>query len=320
MNKEENTQDVNYYLQALLNLVSKEIAMVKYSYKLQPQVLAIASVFVLLTIIPSSFGQTNITHNSTQVDEQASRFNPNWPNIHQNVKTDFNPNVTLPHIDDSAFIHPFAIVIGNCYIGEKVLVAPTAVCRGDEGTPLHIGEFSNMQDGVVIHGLETTINGKNLDDRRFSDNGDLLKGNDSRFENGYSVYVGDNVSLAHGVLIHGPAFVGDNTFVGMESMVFNAKVGSNVAIGVSSTITGGVSIADGKFVPPGSVITTQEQADNLPERIGSAYENINTAVIHVNKDLAKGYTQLWSENASSLDRERMMEEGMLETSLSPLTN
>jgi carbon dioxide concentrating mechanism protein CcmM len=177
-----------------------------------------------------------------------------------------------------------------------------------------------MQDGVVIHGLETTINGKNLDDIRFSDHGDLLKGNDSRFENGYSVYVGDNVSLAHGVLIHGPAFVGDNTFVGMESMVFNAKVGSNVAIGVSSTITGGVNIADDKFVPPGSVITTQEQADKLPDRIGSPYENINNAVIHVNKELAKGYAQLWSENASSLDRENIMEEGMLETSLSPLTN
>lgn len=294
--------------------------MVKYSQKIKPQVFAIASVFVLLTMIPSSFGQTITTHNSTQVDEQSSRFNPNWPNIHQNVKTDFNPNVTLPDIDESAFIHPFAIVIGNCYIGEKVLVAPTAVCRGDEGTPLHIGEFSNMQDGVVIHGLETTIDGKNLDDRRFSDNGDLLKGNDSRFESGYSVYVGDNVSLAHGVLIHGPAFVGDSTFVGMESMVFNAKVGSNVAIGVSSTITGGVSIADGKFVPPGSVITTQEQADKLPERIGSPYENINTAVIHVNKELAKGYSQHWSENASRQDRENMMEEGMLETSLPTVTN
>lgn len=294
--------------------------MVKYSSKLQPQLLLIFSISVFSTIMPSSFGQTNMTHNLTQVDKQIPGINPNWPNIHQNVKTDFNSNVTLPDIDDSAFIHPFAIVIGNCYIGEKVLVAPTAVCRGDEGTPLHIGEFSNMQDGVVIHGLETTLNGNNLDDRRFSENGDLLKGNDSRFESGYSVYVGDNVSLAHGVLIHGPAFVGDNTFVGMESMVFNAKVGSNVAIGVSSTITSGVSIADGKFVPPGSVVTTQEQADNLPERIGSSYENINTAVIHVNKDLAKGYAKLWLDNASGLDRESMMEEGMLETSMSPLAN
>lgn len=291
--------------------------MIKNSYILQPQIIAIVTVFVMMTLVPSSFGQPNMTHNSTQIDEQSSRFNPNWPNIHQNVKTDFNSNVSFPVIDNSAYIHPFAIVIGNCYIGEKVLVAPTAVCRGDEGTPLHIGDLSNMQDGVVIHGLETTFNGKNLDDRRFAANGDLLKGNDSRFDKGYSVYVGENVSLAHGVLIHGPAFVGDNTFVGMESMIFNAKVGSNVAVGVSSTVTGGVSIADGKFVPPGSVITTQKQADNLPERIGSPYENLNPAVVHVNKELAKGYSQLFSDNSTSQDREKMMEEGMIETSLSP---
>jgi len=128
-----------------------------------------------------------------------------------------------------------------------------------------------MQDGVVVHGLETTLGGKNLDDRRFASNGERLLGNDSRFDNGYSVYVGENVSLAYGTLIHGPAYVGNNTFVGMESLVFDAKLGNDVAIGVSSTITGGVEVADDKFVPPGSVITTQEQADDLPERVGSAY-------------------------------------------------
>ena len=73
-----------------------------------------------------------------------------WPNIHSNVKTDFNPNVTYPQIQSSAFIHPFAVVIGDCYIGKLVLVAPTAVCRGDEGTPIHVGDISNMHDGVLL--------------------------------------------------------------------------------------------------------------------------------------------------------------------------
>ncbi len=34
-------------------------------------------------------------------------------------------------------------------------VAPTAVCRGDEGTPFNVGDFSNLKDGVVIHDLQT---------------------------------------------------------------------------------------------------------------------------------------------------------------------
>ena len=41
-------------------------------------------------------------------------------------------------------------------------------------------------------------------------------------------------------------------------------------------------------VPPGSIITTQQQADKLPSRIGTPYEKINSFVIHVNKELAKG--------------------------------
>jgi carbon dioxide concentrating mechanism protein CcmM len=60
------------------------------------------------------------------------------PNVHSNVKTDFNPTITYPHIDKSAFIHPFAVIIGDCYMGKWVLVAPTSVYRGDEGTPIHI--------------------------------------------------------------------------------------------------------------------------------------------------------------------------------------
>ncbi|MGE5634936.1 MAG: hypothetical protein ACM3VV_06855, partial [Deltaproteobacteria bacterium] len=213
------------------------------------------------------------------------------------------------------FIHPFAVVIGACYFGELVMVAPTAVCRGDEGTPIHISDYSNIQDDVVLHGLETTKDGKNLDNKRFTKDGELLLGNDTRFKEGYSVFVGERTSLAHGTLVHGPAYIGHDTFVGMESLVFNAKVGNNVAIGVSSTITGGVEVPDNKFVPPGSVITTQEQVDNLPSRIGSPYEKINEEVVHVNEKLGKGYKELDIEKIVT-EREKAMEQNMLETGMS----
>ena len=139
-------------------------------------------------------------------------------------------------------------------------------------------------------------------------------GNDTRFKEGYSVFVGERMSLAHGTLVHGPAYVGNDTFVGMESLVFNAKVGNNVAIGVSSTITGGVEIPDNKFVPPGSIITTQEQVDNLPSRIGSPYEKINEEVVHVNEKLDEGYKELDIEKIVG-EREKAMEQNMLETGM-----
>ena len=235
-----------------------------------------------------------------------------WPNIHENVVTDFTSNASYPKIENTAFIHPFAVVIGACYIGEFVMVAPTAVCRGDEGTPIHISAHSNMQDDVVIHGLETTKDGKNLDNRHFTKDGELLSGNDTRFKEGYSVFVGERTSLAHGTLVHGPAYIGNDTFVGMESLVFNAKIGNNVAIGVSSTITGGVQVPDNKFVPPGSIIISQEQVDKLPDRIGSTYENINEEVIHVNEKLEEGYEELNIQKIIA-EREKAMEQNILET-------
>jgi carbonic anhydrase len=76
---------------------------------------------------PLAMGQGN--NNNTATTKE-------WPNIMLNVETFVVSNVTTPRIDDSAYIHPFAVVIGDCFIGKEVLAAPTAVCRGDEGVPL----------------------------------------------------------------------------------------------------------------------------------------------------------------------------------------
>ncbi len=278
-----------------------------------PRVLMLIIVIALIGIPMSAYAQNTTKEGSNIFDRRLQNVTA-WPNIHSNVKTDFNPNVTSPQIQDSAFIHPFAVVIGDCYIGKLVLVAPTAVCRADEGTPIHVGDSSNMQDGVVIHALETTDHGKNIDGRRFSSNGDRLTANDSRFSQGYAVFIGDRVSLAHDSMVHGPAWIGNDTFIGFKSVVFNARIGNNVALGIGSIITGGVHIDDDRYVPPGSVITTQEQADLLPPRVGSEYENLNKAVIQVNERIAEGLlAKAYDSQLTDLikQRENLMENSML---------
>lgn len=260
-----------------------------------------------LITVTSNTNNTNGNNNSMSISLPASSSSPSSTmNIRPNIQTDFNPNATYPRVSKFAYIDPFALVIGDCEIGKLVLVAPFAVCRADEGIPIHIGDYSNLQDGVILHALETMSHGKNMDDRRYSAEGSLLKGNSSEFKNGFAIFVGDKVSLAHGVQIHGPVYIGNDTFVGMKSMIFNAKIGKRVAIGVSSTITNGVTIPDNKFVPPGSVITTQAQADALPSRVGSPYEAINSAVLHVNQELAKEY------DAQKIQRLATEMEGTLE--------
>jgi carbonic anhydrase/acetyltransferase-like protein (isoleucine patch superfamily) len=275
-------------------------------------------------LLPAVEAQSQTNTASTNMNSSNNNNNNNnntnqWPNIHPNVRTNFNQNVTFPNIEDTAFIHPFAVVIGDCYIGNMVMMSPTAVCRGDEGTPIHIGDFSNIQDGVLIHDLQTTTDIKNFDQRLFNKEGERISINDSRTvqEGEYSVFVGNGSSLAHDAMIHGPAWIGNDTFIGMKTIVYNAKVGNNVAVGISSVITNGVEIPDNKFVPPGSVITSQEQANNLPDRIGTPFEEYNKGVVDVNVKLAEGYSSQEELEKMIIEREAQMELQGLETTMMP---
>jgi carbonic anhydrase len=278
------------------------------------KILILAAVLTTLMIAAGS-NQIFLKSSSAAVQQQGSANSTSntTMNIRPNVQTDFNPNVTSPKISKTAYVDPFAVVIGDCEIGKLVLVAPFATCRGDEGTPIYIGDYSNLQDGVILHALETTAHGKNIDDRRYSAQGLLLKANDTAFKNGFAIYVGNRVSLAHDVMVHGPAYIGNDSFVGMKSLVFNAKVGKRVAIGVSSTITDGVTIPDDKFVPPGSIITTQAQADKLPARMGSPYEKLNSFVLHVNQELAKGYNAQTIHKLATEIEDEIEQDEMLQT-------
>lgn len=198
--------------------------------------------------------------------------------IEKNVKTDFSSTISEPAVDPTAYIHPLAAVIGNVRIGRNVMVAPTACIRGDEGQPLFIGDDSNVQDGVVIHALETELDGKAVEKNLFEVNGKK-----------YAVYVGNRVSLAHQVQVHGPSVIGDNTFVGMKVLVFRSIVGESCVIEPGAILMG-VSVPDRRYVPAGSVLRTQENADRLPA-ITADYpmKDMNKGVVHVNTSLARAY-------------------------------
>lgn len=198
--------------------------------------------------------------------------------IEKNVVADFSSQAVSPVIDPTSYVHPLAAVIGNVILGKNIMVSPCASVRGDEGQPLYVGDDSNVQDGVVIHALETEMNGSPIEKNLMDVNGKK-----------YAVYVGSRVSLAHQVQIHGPAVVMDNTFVGMKSLVFRSFVGKNCVIEPASVLMG-VNVADGRYVPAGSVIKNQTDADNLPV-ITESYpmKDMNKGVIHVNINLARGY-------------------------------
>ena len=108
---------------------------------------------------------------------------------------------------DEVWIADSADLIGEVILSNDVSIWFNVTIRADNDV-ISIGSGSNIQDNTVIHTDE-----------------------------GIKVNIGKNVTVGHKVIIHG-ASVGDNTVVGMGSVVMNhAKIGKNCIIGANSLIT-----------------------------------------------------------------------------------
>ena len=182
--------------------------------------------------------------------------------------TPWSKSLAKPTINESAYVHSFSNIIGDVKIGANVLIAPGTSIRADEGSPFYIGESSNIQDGVVIHGLEQ---GRVIGDDR----------------NSYSVWIGNNSCITHMALIHGPCYVGDDCFIGFRSTVFNARVGAGCIVMMHALVQD-VEIPPGKYIPSGAIITNQQQADRLPD-VQAADREFAHHVVLVNEALRAGY-------------------------------
>ncbi len=180
-------------------------------------------------------------------------------------------NLAEPQIDPTASVHSFSNIIGDVYIGKDVLVAPGTSIRADEGAPFRLGAGVNIQDGVVIHGLEKG--------RVVGDDG-----------HDYSVWIGKNSSITHMALIHGPAYVGDDCFIGFRSTIFNARVG-NGCIVMMHALVQDVEIPSGKLVPSGAIITSQQQAERLPD-VQESDRAFTHHVVGMNDALRMGYRRV----------------------------
>ena len=94
-----------------------------------------------------------------------------------------------PVIDPTVFLAPMAAVIGDVTIGAGSSVWFGAVVRGDF-QPITIGQNTNIQDNATIHVMRDV-----------------------------PVHIGNNVLIGHNAVVH-CSRVGDNTLIGMGSLVF----------------------------------------------------------------------------------------------------
>jgi carbon dioxide concentrating mechanism protein CcmM len=196
------------------------------------------------------------------------------PFISPNPITSFNRVSISPTIDKSSFISPFTSVIGDVTIRNNVFVAPLVSVRADEGTPFFIGSSTNLQDGVILHGLLNKF--VDVDGKK------------------YSIFIDKNVSIAHGALIHGPCYIGRKTFVGFKTIVYDAFVDSGVFISNNAVVTNGVYISKNRFIPPGAYIDTQAKADRL-SKVPADNKEFAREVQRVNQEFPPSYHLLFGE-------------------------
>jgi carbonic anhydrase/acetyltransferase-like protein (isoleucine patch superfamily) len=149
-------------------------------------------------------------------------------------------------------------VIGDVRIGADSYVAPCVSIRADEASPIIIGKECNVQDGAIFHGLK-----------------------------GSSIQLGNRCSIAHGAVIHGPLSMGDESFVGFNSVVHASVLERKCFVGHGAIVIG-VKLKEGSFVPHGSIIDSQPKADSLGP-VPDALKGFNEEVVEVNIEFAKGY-------------------------------
>ena len=95
-----------------------------------------------------------------------------------------------PVVDQSAHVHPSAVLIGDVIVGPGCYVGPLASLRGDYGR-IVLEEGSNVQDTCVIHGFPESV-----------------------------TRVARNGHIGHGAVLHG-CQIGEDAMVGMNAVVMD---------------------------------------------------------------------------------------------------
>ncbi|HYP68079.1 MAG TPA: carbonate dehydratase [Thiobacillaceae bacterium] len=181
-----------------------------------------------------------------------------------------NPNGDIPQVHEAAFVDPTAILCGKVIVRENVFIGPYAVIRADEVNadgdmePIIIGAHSNIQDGVVIH-----------------------------CKAGGGVTIGRTTSIAHRSIVHGPCVVGDNVFVGFNSVLFNCTVGDGSVIRHNSVVEG-CAVPPGFYIPSTVNIRSDEELAKI-ERVTPDVAGFSESVAQANSELVKGYKRIRNE-------------------------
>jgi carbonic anhydrase/acetyltransferase-like protein (isoleucine patch superfamily) len=123
-----------------------------------------------------------------------------------------------PDIDESAFVHPDAVIIGQVRIGPEASVWPCAVLRGDHGR-IEVGARTSIQDGTVVHTTRA-----------------------------WPTLIGADCVVGHNAHLEG-CVVEDSCLIGSGSVTLN-----RARIGTGAIVAAAALVPEGFEVPPGALV------------------------------------------------------------------
>lgn len=123
-----------------------------------------------------------------------------------------------PVVEEGAYVHPTAVLIGDVIIERGCYVGPLASLRADFGR-IHIHHHANVQDNCVIHGFPNS-----------------------------DTQVYPYGHIGHGAILHG-CVVGENALVGMNAVVMDEVfVGENSIVAAHSFVKAKLQIPTNMLV------------------------------------------------------------------------
>ena len=122
-----------------------------------------------------------------------------------------------PVVDQSAYVHPSAVLIGDVIVAARAYVGPCACLRGDFGR-IMVEEGANVQDSCLVHGFP-----------------------------GKDTVIGPEATVGHGAVLHG-CVVRRGALVGM-----NAVVNDNAEVAEDAVLAALAFVKAEQQIPPRSL-------------------------------------------------------------------
>jgi carbonic anhydrase/acetyltransferase-like protein (isoleucine patch superfamily) len=189
-----------------------------------------------------------------------------------NSQSTYNPTVDTPSVSTDAFVDPTASVVGNITVAASAYIGRGVIVDSSAGQPISIGSGTNLQAGASISARPTFVR-SSKDESAYT----------HAVEGEWAVYIGREVSVGAGASLVGPLAILDEAYVGANATVIEATIGAGSVVEPGALVMG-VEVPAGRYVPAGTLLTDQHDADALPEIVtGYAMKNagIETVALHL---------------------------------------